>query len=154
MKISTFYRTKVGDLAPLHKGVRFRDPDYMEGSIELTINNKIIVPRDYWDYIDQLWCYIANAALLMKGGEREVQISYPDQPVYLNFIRQADPFILIKWTAMNEVRQSSVKYEDFMTEVSSAGVIFFEEMMSANSAKRASYQYELQRLKSIRVDRL
>jgi hypothetical protein len=37
------------------------DLDYIEGAIELSVYGVVIIDRSMWDYVDQLWSYIAES---------------------------------------------------------------------------------------------
>ena len=56
------------------------DPFYIEGAIELSVDNKMMINVSMWDYVDQLWAYIIDGVRKVSSGEK-FSIYFPDQPI-------------------------------------------------------------------------
>lgn len=77
---------KVGnDFVPIaeFKG-RVKDPEYVEGAIEVEIDGVKVLTLELWDDINWLWPYIANS-LEELATEQTASTSFPDQPIELIF---------------------------------------------------------------------
>lgn len=57
------------------------DPCYMEGTLEIIWNDRLIVGIKQWDLIDQLWIYMINEICEILSGNKEVDFWFPDQPI-------------------------------------------------------------------------
>jgi hypothetical protein len=60
------------------------DEDYIEGAVEITIQNKKILSREHWDYVDQLWSYLLDGIDTISAGQ-SFSTYLPDQPVEVRF---------------------------------------------------------------------
>src|SRR5687767_8190020 len=79
------------------------DPDYIEGAVELTIDGTTIIGTAEWDYVDQLWAYLADMLHELTTGDA-ASTYFPDQPIRLTFERTAGR-ILVTSEAGGVVRQ-------------------------------------------------
>jgi len=59
------------------------DSDYIQGAIELKINDVEIINKSMFDYIDQLWAYIADG-LVDVSQRKDFYTYFPDQPIKLS----------------------------------------------------------------------
>lgn len=60
---------------------------YIEGAIELSIDNTGIIGKEAWDYVDQLWSYIVDMATRLRCGQ-SASSYFPDQPLKLTFQKE------------------------------------------------------------------
>lgn len=60
------------------------DEFYIDGSIELSINNVELIDKSMWDYIDQLWCYFIDGLNSLSKNEK-FKTNFPDQPIEVTF---------------------------------------------------------------------
>ncbi|MEV6591630.1 hypothetical protein [Streptomyces acidicola] len=102
------------------------DLDYIEGAIRFSVDGLEVIGLEEWDYVDQLWCYIAEmVAKLRSSGYAETY--FPDQPIKLDF-QAAGPRVLVTATIGKEVRKASASSTDLLDTLKAAGMIFFEKM--------------------------
>ena len=88
--VTTYLRAPDGTFQPVETSTSApADPDYVEGAIELTIDATTIIGTEEWDYVDQLWAYIANMLLNLKTDD-VASTYFPDQPIKLTFERTAE----------------------------------------------------------------
>lgn len=45
---------------------KIRNNDYIEGVIELTINDKSLIDKSMYDYIDELWSYLSEGLFIVS----------------------------------------------------------------------------------------
>ncbi|MFI5705441.1 hypothetical protein [Streptomyces sp. SID1034] len=108
-------------------GERPRDAQYVEGAIELIADGVQILSVAEWDYIDQLWSYVADMIReLPKQGEASTY--FPDQPIMLKFLRSSPGRLLVSCRVGDNVRQANVNESEFLAAIRSAGQVFFEKM--------------------------
>ncbi|MFC7329057.1 hypothetical protein [Marinactinospora rubrisoli] len=102
------------------------DIDYIEGAIRLSVDGVEMIGTTEWDYVDQLWCYIAEMVeKLKRSGYAETY--FPDQPIMLSF-RSVGHRVLLVAKIGEEVRAAYATYTDLVDVVNSAGVAFFDRM--------------------------
>ena len=84
IEISTFL--KVGnDFIDIYNYEGDLDDDfYVEGALELSINNTKLIDKSMWDCIDQLWCYFIEGLILISKNEG-FRTNFPDQPIEVTF---------------------------------------------------------------------
>ncbi|MEU7432500.1 hypothetical protein AB0B07_16935 [Streptomyces sioyaensis] len=117
------------------------DLDYIEGAIRLSVDGLEIIGTEEWDYIDQLWCYIAEMVTkIQSSGYAETH--FPDQPIKLSF-RAAGPRVLVTAKIGEETKTANASSADFLGAVKAAGMIFFRkmsELVPANSYAEAQQE--------------
>ncbi|MFI9201846.1 hypothetical protein [Streptomyces sp. NPDC053048] len=102
------------------------DLDYIEGAILLSIDGLEIIGLEEWDYVDQLWCYVADMVKQVRAtGYAETY--FPDQPIELSF-RASGSRILVTSKIGAEVKRASASSVDLLDSVRVAGLSFFEKM--------------------------
>lgn len=114
------------------------DLDYIEGAIRLSVDGLEIIGTEEWDYVDQLWCYIAEMVTKMQSSGY-AETYFPDQPIKLSF-RAAGPRVLVTAKIGEETKTVNASSADFLEAVKAAGMIFFRkmsELVPANSYAEA-----------------
>ncbi|MGP4052498.1 hypothetical protein [Streptomyces sp. 2A115] len=102
------------------------DLDYIEGAIRLSVDGLEIIGTEEWDYVDQLWCYIAEMVTkVQSSGYAETY--FPDQPIKLS-LRVTGIRVLVSADVGEGVRRVNASSADFLAAVKSAGLSFFEKM--------------------------
>jgi hypothetical protein len=88
--LRTLLRAEDGSFVPVEEvGVAPPDPRWVEGAIELVVHEKVILDQSLWDYVPEMWAYIARAAdECDRTGYGSTY--FPDQPVLFE-LRKADP---------------------------------------------------------------
>lgn len=78
------------------------DSDYIQGAIELKINGVEIINKSMFDYIDQLWAYIADG-LVDVSQRKEFYTYFPDQPIKFSINYLHGDIIKVSLICDNEV---------------------------------------------------
>lgn len=73
---------------------KIKDPDYIDGAIELTIDGVKLITVEMWDNIDCLWAYIAQGLEALSKG-KDFSTNFPDQPIKLKFTQIYDNRVLV-----------------------------------------------------------
>ncbi|MGW2725231.1 hypothetical protein [Streptomyces sp. NPDC001492] len=117
------------------------DLDYIEGAIRLSVGGVEIIGLEEWDYIDQLWCYLAEmVAQFRLSGHAETY--FPDQPIKLVFQATGNR-VLVTAKIGNEIRKASTSSENLLYALRVSGAIFFDKMSElapANSYAEAQQE--------------
>ncbi|GAA1102241.1 hypothetical protein NE857_14915 [Nocardiopsis exhalans] len=102
------------------------DLDYIEGAIRMSVDGLEIIGFEEWDYVDQLWCYIAEMVAKMQSlGYAEIY--FPDQPIKLAF-RVVGSRTLVAAKIGKETKMVDVSSVDFLKAIKDAGMAFFQKM--------------------------
>ncbi|MGW0828637.1 hypothetical protein [Streptomyces sp. NPDC002845] len=118
------------------------DLDYIEGAIRLVVDGVEIIGLKQWDYVDQLWCYIAEMVAQLRSSDY-AETYFPDQPIKLSF-RVAGSRVLVSADVGEGVRRVNASSAEFLTAVKLAGLSFFEKM--SELAPGSSYDEAQQQL--------
>ncbi|MGW9434288.1 hypothetical protein ACWHA1_41060 [Streptomyces decoyicus] len=102
------------------------DLDYIEGAIRLSVDGLEIIGTEEWDYVDQLWCYIAEMVTKMQSSGY-AETYFPDQSIKLSF-RAIGSRALVAVKIGEEKRAANVSSADFLEAVRAAGMTFFRKM--------------------------
>ena len=71
--VSTYLRTPDGTFEPVESSTSApADPAYIEGAVELTVDGTTVIGTAEWDYVDQLWAYLAD--MLRAAGLSDVEV--------------------------------------------------------------------------------
>lgn len=105
------------------------DPDYIEGAIEIQLNDKFLLDCNSWDYVDQLWAYFVDGLVEVANG-KEFLTYFPDQPIEVLFQpTQNNKQVNIKIKMNPEITlDGSVQYAEFMEVMTTAARTFFQQM--------------------------
>lgn len=114
-----------------------QDPDYVEGAIEFYVDGAEIIGVREWDYVDQLWSYIADMVKdLIESGMASTY--FPDQPIELSFKRNGSR-VLVSCALKGETRRAEVELDELMEVIRKAGIAFFEKMSTLFPENSSSY---------------
>lgn len=122
------------------------DLDYIEGAIELRVDGVEIIGKSEWDYVDQLWAYIANMMDAFRTQD-EVSTYFPDQPILLALERKGGR-VLVSCKTGEVTRRASAGDTEFRQAVRTAGREFFEKMTNLARSNASSYEIALSKLTS------
>ncbi|RCV48442.1 hypothetical protein [Marinitenerispora sediminis] len=142
VEIETFLRGVDGAFVRVEV-CRTSPPDhhYIEGAIRLSVGGVEIIGTPEWDYVDQLWCYIATmAATLRTSGYAET--FFPDQPIRLSF-REAGPRVLVTADFGGDIRRASTSSAELLGALRAAGTVFFRKMSELCPHSYAEAEREL-----------
>jgi hypothetical protein len=137
--VTTYLRAADGTFRPVQAGTAApADPNYIEGAIELTVDGTTVIGTAEWDYVDQLWAYVADMLHTLKTGD-EATTYFPDQPIRLTFARTAGQ-ILLTCDDGEVVRQARADEADLVAALQAAARQFFDTMSDLVRANAAGYQ--------------
>lgn len=136
--INSFLRTPSGEFVQVEACKdRPADPDYVEGAIEIIVGGVEIVGKREWDYVDQLWSYIADMVETLRS-HGTANTYYPDQPIRIEFAREGSRVVIASQDG-DRVRRRSVDHVEFDRVVGAAGRVFFERMTELLPDKAKAY---------------
>ena len=107
-----------------------RDGDYLEGYIELEVDEKKVLTSDLVDYVDQLWAYIAEGMQAIECGGRW-ETYFPGQPIELSldYDRQGAGRVSVTVGGATIARRTaSMADSDFFVKLSESAIHFFEHL--------------------------
>ena len=142
MTIRTFLRSGDGVFQPVGEcQVPPPDPDYIEGALEITIDGVEIIGKPEWDYVDQLWAYLATmVGQLRASGEATTYL--PDQPIELS-LTASDGLVRVASLVGGQVRAGLVDEVEFLATVRAEGRAAFTELTRLAAVNAASYRLSL-----------
>ncbi|MDC9590727.1 hypothetical protein PSI23_15895 [Xenorhabdus sp. XENO-10] len=106
-----------------------KDPFYLEGALELTINGKPLIDKSMWDYIDQLWGYFSEGLSLVYEN-KEFESTFPDQPINVKFIPlkgHKRVSVSVRCPFCTEVK-TSIDKNEFLIAMRDHAIKFFEKL--------------------------
>ncbi|MFD7831141.1 hypothetical protein [Kitasatospora sp. NPDC059803] len=139
IEIETFLKTADGEFVKVEScHTPPPDLDYIEGAIRISVDGIDIIGLRECDYVDQLWCYVAEMAAKLNLPGR-VETYFPDQPIKLSFeVKGAR--VLVSAHIGKETRRANVSLIELRDQVKAAGIAFFgkmSEIAPANSYAEA-----------------
>ncbi|WP_338686576.1 hypothetical protein QD712_37730 [Streptomyces acidiscabies] len=102
------------------------DPDYIEGAIRISIDGLEIIGLEEWDYVDQLWCYIAEMSTKLRSSGY-ARTHFPDQPIELAF-QASGSRVLVTAKVGKTTKTASASSTELLKSIQAAGNIFFGKM--------------------------
>ncbi|MEU3464448.1 hypothetical protein ABZ721_31405 [Streptomyces sp. NPDC006733] len=127
VEVETFLRSADGEFVRVEESrIPPLDNDYIEGAIRLVINGLEVIGIEEWDYVDQLWCYIAEMVTKMQSSGY-AETYFPDQPIKLS-LQAAGSRVLVTAKSGEEIKVASTSSVEFVDAIKAAGVVFFSEM--------------------------
>lgn len=102
-----------------------KDPDYIEGALELFVNGIKLIDKSMYDYIDDLWSYLAEGLSIVSKGEA-FKTYFPDQPIEVKLV-PAKNNILIIVNCHSEVKVY-VNKNEFLVAMAEHAKAFFEHL--------------------------
>ena len=140
MVVNTFIKIE-DKYIPISK-VKQRVPnqDYIEGAIEIIINENPILTIQHGDYIDQLWSYIWDGLIALLENEA-ASFFFPDQPVKMSF--ELINFKRVKVSVEDrKVNSEVVGKSEFMTDMLDKCNEFFQYLPKF-APKLANYSQQM-----------
>jgi hypothetical protein len=124
------------------------DADYIEGAIDLCINGSQILSTAEWDYIDQLWAYIAKMLVDLSKGSQVVETRFPDQPVIFQIKRVSGGMLRISCSYGEVSREASAREERVLAAMRQAGLDFYSRMLDLVPSNFERYAHPMEMLSS------
>lgn len=138
IEIETYLRDSGGEFVRVDAcAARPVDADYVEGAVRIAIHGVEIIGISEWDYVDQLWAYLASMVPQLSASGY-ASTYFPDQPIELSFRRQGSQ-VLVSAKSGNGTRKASVATSDFVATLRGAGVVFFGKMSELLPENADSY---------------
>ncbi|QUX29437.1 hypothetical protein KGD83_02260 [Nocardiopsis akebiae] len=152
--INSFLRKEDGTLVSIQSWEGpIRDPEYLEGALELTVNEVPLITPSMWDYIDELWAYILNS-LEELTSEKSTHTYFPDQPIKLEMKRLAPGWIQVSISSRSGKFDNSTQVQEnqFYQILIDKGEEFFLRMRELTPGGRDQYETEIEKCKALRAD--
>lgn len=129
-----------------------RDPDYVWGAIEMTVDGQPIITRRERDLVPDLWAYVVTTAMKALKGE-PAQTYFPDQPISLEMSpSRSRRAIDIRLSYPGVERLAAADPIELSTELSRAGRVFwsnFSRLIPAAASESANQIAELDQLSEL-----
>lgn len=129
-----------------------KDRNYVPGSIELQVDGKVIMARNVWDYISDLWPYLLHGIEALLDGQREWETYYPDQPISLAFKVIANNRVAITIDCPENESAVCGKNE-LVDSMLSAADVFFSNLLRIDPDSALDYQSTLGQLNRLKQRR-
>ncbi len=127
------------------------DPEYIDSAMELIINSIPIITCAEWDYMDDLWAYIANGFEELTE-KSEWTTGFPDQPIDLTFrLDRINKKIEIESTPSRGKIKATTDLDEFLTAMSEAGQKFFLRMGEIVPEEKDNYKWEATRMNEMTI---
>lgn len=146
ISVVSYLRTADGEFVPVPEAtVPPPDDMYIEGAIHLTVNGVDVLDTSLWDYVDQLWAYIATMVDGLAKSDR-VSTYFPDQPIEFAIERVGRRMARVSTDASKGKRTSVVEEDRLLSALRTAGLEFFDAMSRLVPANAAGYRLSVQKL--------
>jgi hypothetical protein len=132
------------DLVPANEfSGSIMNPKYIEGAICLRVAGKEILDIGMEDLVDQLWCYIVDAAVQSKRVGM-AEFYFPDQPIKVTFVRRHDTVTIT--VQGNSRRHAALCARSFDRGIAEAAAAFFSVIFSVLPDSRERYSQTISQL--------
>jgi hypothetical protein len=127
------------------------DPLHIPGAIEMSIDGAVLLDLSLWDYVDQLWAYIANTTeQLVQEGHGDTY--FPDQPILLAMERAGRDRVVVSVESVNLPRRAAgVDIRELLRAFYLHGKEFFERMSELVPENQVANDIAAERLRQSAV---
>jgi hypothetical protein len=140
IKIESFLRNGDGTFVPIGDATNApADARHVEGAIELSIDDVVVLDKTLWDDVDQLWAYIGDMLVSLRSGA-EASTYFPDQPIKFAFKRLAGGRVLVTLENGPDRRSVATDEREFVDSLSRHASFFFGRMSGLIPANRGGYE--------------
>jgi hypothetical protein len=140
IRIESFLRNSDGTFVSLGEVTNApADTRHVEGAIELSIDDAVVLDKTLWDDVDQLWAYIGDMLVSLRK-DAEASTYFPDQPIKLAFKRLARGRVLVTLQNRQDRRSVATDEREFVDALSRHARFFFERMSGLIPANRGGYE--------------
>ncbi|WP_143101788.1 hypothetical protein [Amycolatopsis marina] len=115
------------------------------GSVELTVNGKKIIDRQYIDDILLLWIDLVNVVADLREG-KNTSSYYPDQPIRYWFCRSKGGRVIVGLENGGNKFETSANVEQLIEVLRLAGIMFFQKI------EQISNQFYPRQLRQLNAD--
>lgn len=123
------------------------DEDYIEGAVELTIDDIAMLTRAQVDYVDQLWAYLVNGLDEVVAG-RTFTTCFPDMPIEIA-LRPEGAHVTMSVTSKRSSATATTSLADLLAAMIPAARTFFARIGPLAPSNAPSYEYVLETLNKI-----
>lgn len=144
LNIQSYVRLK-GNLVPIDEARgTVQDPHYVEGAIEMTVDDRPILTKTMCDLVDQLWAYLLTGLEdIQTGGNYHSY--FPDQPISMMLRKIPGGAIEIIVNDGHD-RHGKIGHGDVAQQFLPSARRFFGTMQKVNPDFVDRYRHELQRI--------
>ncbi|HDJ1442397.1 TPA: hypothetical protein PPN70_004868 [Serratia rubidaea] len=146
IEVKSYIKSKEDYINILEFSGEIKDCNYIEGALELTINNVNLINLEMWDYIDQLWAYLSEG-LDAISKNNEFNTYFPDQPIEVK-LKPIKDNVLISVKCNSKVTTLTNK-DEFVSAMSKHALDFFERLSTIKGIEKDHYKHEIENLKKI-----
>ncbi|HEX8113798.1 MAG TPA: hypothetical protein VF516_38970 [Kofleriaceae bacterium] len=129
-----------------------RDPDYIDGILELSIDGHAIITRNAWDLVDQLWAYIVDGAVELTQG-RSFRTRFPDQPLELLFTLDASAdtvTVELRHPNIDRPAKASVGRRELIDAIARGAEPVFARLIELVPDNRRGYEPTLEQIELLK----
>jgi hypothetical protein len=126
------------------------DPNYVEGSIEIQIGEDLILSRETWDYVDQLWAYIVTGLEEVTSDNQSYSTYFPDQPIELRLERSNNALKFRISSPSHGSKSSVVDYNTAVKSLIKSADSFFRILIRHLPDRQPTYDYQLERIAKLK----
>jgi hypothetical protein len=129
VEITTVLGNPKTGYTPIEEVARYDgDPEYVEGSLCLTVDGVPFLTADDWDDVNWLWPFVVKASRDCEAtGHGETM--FPDQPIEFSVDRLGDSGRLrLSLTATGLRRTAVASASEYYEALADAGLRFFEHL--------------------------
>lgn len=123
-----------------------KDPEYIEGAIELEVDSERLFTLENWDLVDQLWGYLVDGLVHVRDGQ-EFATRFPDNPAQIVMKRSADKRNVVMQVSDPETRIVRARYGEFMQTMTEGAREFFEHL--TRFLPRSDFDFLFEQLNSL-----
>lgn len=128
---------------------KVKDPDYVEGAIDLSVNRIVLINKEMRDYVVPLWSYLLQGLEHIQAGCL-FSTYFPDQPIKLVFHPKLSiNEVMIEVSYDKKTKTAQEQLETFVEAMAKAGKLFLESMLILVPENQQTYKPLLQRIKNI-----
>jgi len=125
---------------------KIKDPNYIEGAIELRVGGVVLLDKTMWDCVDQLWAYLTEGLVCVSRGEG-FKTYFPDQPIEIKFDVHGGSVVFS--VTVHETVKVVVDRFEFVSEMKRFAIEFFEDLKNQGERFGAGADFYLGKLNSI-----
>jgi len=114
------------------------DDDYIEGAIEISVDDVQLLTLEHFDYVDTLWAYLVEGMEEVAAG-RASSTYLPDQPIEIRMTPDAGGQRVEVAVEDGEWRRASTARRALLAEMTREARAFFEKMTEIVPSNRDTY---------------
>ncbi|AGA28974.1 hypothetical protein [Singulisphaera acidiphila] len=143
--VESFVRIK-NKFVPLSQCDRkLSDEFYIEGKIELEVEDSKILSEKQWDLVDQLWSYLIDGVSGILFDDRNMECCFPDQPLRLSLKSLSKSQLEVcVGSCVHRVDKTC-----FIAAIANGGKAFFNKMLQIAPSGKSSWMLYIERIEKL-----